>query len=172
MVTGDQTCSTSRYVKQSGLKQVGAVGKGCPYNFYNMNQDTPSYKLLYIALMLFGLLLTASTCNGQDTTRRQMALEPSYHMFTNVRSTQLGLSSNTDAFFGAKSGNVSIGIGYVRQIYSALQRTTDFQAFTPQARIKFGESGFFYLGPSTTIYRVNDYVETGYGLELGLFITN
>lgn len=93
-------------------------------------------------------------------------------MFSNVRSTQLGIASNTDLFFGTKSGNVSIGVGYVRQIYSAHQRTTDFQAFTPQARIAFGAANFFYMGPATTIYRVDNYIETGYGLELGLFITH
>lgn len=137
-----------------------------------MNQDKPSYKLIYAAIILFSLLLLASKARAQDTTRYQAPLELSYHAFSNIRQTNLGIGSNTDLFLGAASGNVSLGIGYVRQIYNANQRTTDFQAFTPQARIQFGAANFFYVGPATTIYRVDDYIETGYGLELGLFIQN
>ena len=137
-----------------------------------MNQDRPSYQLIYAAIILFSLLLLASRVRAQDTTRYQAPLELTYHAFSNVRQTNLGVGSNTDLFLGAKSGNVSLGVGYVRQIYNANQRTTDFQAFTPQARITFGTANFFYMGPATTIYRVDDYIETGYGLELGLFITH
>ena len=118
------------------------------------------------------MLLGSLSSNAQDSTVVRQPLELTYHMFSNVRSTQLGIASNTDLFLGTKSGNVSIGVGYVRQVYSAHQRTTDFQAFTPQARITFGMANFFYMGPATTIYRVDDYIETGYGLELGLFITH
>ena len=118
------------------------------------------------------LLFGSNTANGQDSTITRQPLSLTYHAFSNVRSTSLGIASNTDLYLGTKSGNVSIGVGYVRQIYNANQRTTDFQAFTPQARIEFGTSNFFYMGPATTIYRVDDYIETGYGLEIGLFINH
>ena len=146
------------------------AGKSCPLYYFTMNQDKPSYQLIYAALVLFALLLLASKANAQDTTRYRAPLELSYHMFTNVRQTDAGTSSNTDLFFGTKSGNVSIGVGYVRQIFSGFYRNTDFQAITPQAKIQFGFNNYFYFGPSTTIWRSDNYVEHNYGLEIGLFI--
>jgi len=138
-----------------------------------MNNDSPKLSVLVWALIIALLLLLGSyTAHGQDTLATRSPLAVTYHAFSNVRSTNLGIASNTDLYLGTKSGNVSIGVGYVRQIYNANQRTTDFQAFTPQARIEFGTANFFYMGPATTIYRVDDYIETGYGLEIGLFINH
>ena len=166
---------TSRYVKQSGSSDKGRGGgtRRRPYKPFIMNNDSPKFAVLIGALILFLFLLLGSyTAGAQDSTITRQPLELTYHAFSNVRSTNLGTTSNTDLYLGTKSGNVSIGVGYVRQIYNANQRTTDFQAFTPQARIGFGTANFFYMGPATTIYRVDDYIETGYGLELGLFITH
>ncbi len=142
-----------------------------PYNSqHDMNNDKPKYSVLIGALIIFLFLLLGSyTAGAQDTLNTRQPLTATYQMFANVRSTQLGTAANTDFFAGVKSGNVSIGVGYLRQVFNAYNRNTDFQSFSPQARIGF-DDGFLYLGPAFTNYRTGNYVEAGYGIEMGLFI--
>lgn len=131
------------------------------------------------ALLILVSLCGLSTCTfAQDSTYNQLPqrvyepLRVTYDLFSNVRSTNAGIATNTNLFLGVRSGNVSLGIGSVRQqMLSVSGPDTRFNAFTPQIRVTMGTGKFFYFGPSSTQLQVDKYTETAYGIEVGLFMS-